>query len=155
MPLRDTRTDNNRLFHIAATIACALTATLVIKGIARPRRCPLAAHHTIQARITTMSIAICGRCDVRDPHALPTRAAAMIEPVSADCLRKTGICADTAGDFRRFAPQLRRTRSSETKPNAGKAGISGPFLGSLGKVGRSQDCMAGAAGIESSIPYFG
>ena len=64
------------------------------------------------------------------------RAAVVIKPVSADSLRKTGICADKAGDFRQFPPQDRRTGSPETKPNTRKAGISGPFPrlpGSLAK----------------------
>src|SRR4051812_15302296 len=55
----------------------------------------------------------------------------MIEPVSAHSLRKTGIFPDMAGDFRRFAPPLRRTESPETKPNARIAAISGPFSGLL------------------------
>jgi hypothetical protein len=33
----------------------------------------------------------------------------------------------TAGDFRRFPPQLRQTRNLETNPNARKARISGLF----------------------------
>src|SRR3954447_5523561 len=36
----------------------------------------------------------------------------MIKPVSAESLRKTGIFADKAGDFRRFPPQVRRTGES-------------------------------------------
>ena len=55
------------------------------------------------------------------------RAAVMIELVSADSFRKTGISVDKAGDCRRFAPQGGRTGSPETKSNARKAGISGPF----------------------------
>jgi hypothetical protein len=58
----------------------------------------------------------------------------VIKPVSADSLRKTGIFADKAGDFRRFLPQDRRTESSETKSNARKAGISGPFSRFLGSL---------------------
>jgi hypothetical protein len=50
----------------------------------------------------------------------------VIKPVSADNLRKTGISADKAGDFR--PPQ----DQPETKLNARKARISGPFLRSLG-----------------------
>ena len=50
-----------------------------------------------------------------------------IKPVSADNLRKTGIFAEKAGDFQRFPPQDRETGSPETKANARKAGISGPF----------------------------
>ncbi len=56
------------------------------------------------------------------------RAAVVIKPVSADSLRKMGIFADKGGDFRRFPPQVRRTGSPETRSNARKAGISGPFL---------------------------
>src|SRR5712672_3558845 len=64
------------------------------------------------------------------------RAAVVIKPVSADSLRKTGIFADKAGDFRRFPPQVRRTGGLETKSNARKAGISGAlsrFSGSVAK----------------------
>src|SRR6478752_3091791 len=42
--------------------------------------------------------------------------------------------ADKAGDFRRFPPQDRRTGSPETKSNARKAGISGPFSRFLGSL---------------------
>ena len=42
------------------------------------------------------------------------RAAVVIEPVSDDSLRKTGIFPDTAGDFRRFLSQFRQTGSLET-----------------------------------------
>lgn len=56
-------------------------------------------------------------------HSRDLGAAVVIEPVSADSLRKMGIFADRGGDFRRFAPQLGRTKSPETKPNARKAGI--------------------------------
>jgi hypothetical protein len=55
------------------------------------------------------------------------RAAVVIEPVSADSLRKTGISADRAGDFRRFPPQDRPIGSPETKSNTRKARISGPI----------------------------
>jgi hypothetical protein len=60
------------------------------------------------------------------------RAAVMIEPVSADSLRKTGIFADEAGDFRRFRPQGRRRL--ETRANAQKAGIFGRFSRLLGRL---------------------
>jgi hypothetical protein len=56
-----------------------------------------------------------------------SRAAVVIKPVSANSLRKTGIFAGRAGNFRRFSPQVRRIGSPETKANARKAGISGPF----------------------------
>ena len=58
-----------------------------------------------------------------------TRAAVLIKPVSADSLPKTGIFAETAGDFQPFPPQIRRSRILETEANAQKAGISGPFSG--------------------------
>ena len=60
------------------------------------------------------------------------RAAVVIEPVSAESLRKTGIFPDEAGDFRRFPTHVRRIWSSETNPNARKAGISGLFSRLLG-----------------------
>jgi hypothetical protein len=65
------------------------------------------------------------------------RAAVVIKTVSADSLRKTGIFADKAGDFRRFPPEDRRTGSPETKSNARKAGISGPFSRFLGSLAES------------------
>src|SRR5450631_787905 len=71
------------------------------------------------------------------PHSFP-RAAVVIKPVSSGSLRKTGIFADKAGDFRRFPPQVRQSGSPETKANARKARISGPFsrlLGSLAERG--------------------
>jgi hypothetical protein len=64
----------------------------------------------------------------------------VIKPVADNSLRKTGIFAERAGDFRRFPPQDRRTGSPETnrmrekpvfaashvsraaRPNAGMAG---------------------------------
>jgi hypothetical protein len=67
-----------------------------------------------------------------------SRAAVVIEPVSADSLRKTGIFADTTGDFRRFPRQLRQNGCLETKENTRKAWISGPFSrlsGSLAERG--------------------
>ncbi len=60
---------------------------------------------------------------VQNPLAL--RATVLIELVSANRLRKTGIFAETAGDFWPFPLRLRETGSPETKPNAQKPGISG------------------------------
>ncbi|XIA63305.1 hypothetical protein ACFIOY_29590 [Bradyrhizobium sp. TZ2] len=51
----------------------------------------------------------------------------MIKPVSADSLRKTGIFADKAGDFRPFPPLGEQSDSPETEVAARKAGLSGPF----------------------------
>ena len=51
----------------------------------------------------------------------------MIEPVSAESLRKTGIFADKAGDFRRFPPQDRRTGSPETKLECAKSRDFRPY----------------------------
>ena len=70
----------------------------------------------------------------------------MIKPVSADSLRKTGIFADKAGDFRRFPPQARRTGSPETKSNARKAGISGPFSRFLGSLAERRNGWLGREG---------
>jgi len=61
-------------------------------------------------------------------------AAVVIEPVSAHILPKTGIFAEKAGDFRRFPSQPRQSGSPETKANARKAGISGPFSRLLGSL---------------------
>jgi hypothetical protein len=51
-------------------------------------------------------------------------AAVVLELISAVSLRKTGIFADRARDFRRFPPQDAQTGSSETKSNARKARIA-------------------------------
>jgi len=50
----------------------------------------------------------------------------------AASLRKTGISAGTAGDFRKFEPQDPQVESPATKSNARKTGISGLFAGFLG-----------------------
>jgi hypothetical protein len=76
------------------------------------------------------------------------RAAVVIEPVSATSLRKTGIFADKAGDFRRFPPRDRQTGGPETKSNARKAGISGPFSRFLGSLAECRTgWLAGRGGI--------
>ena len=74
------------------------------------------------------------------------RAAVVIEPVSGDSLRKTGVFADKAGDFRRFPPQVRRSGSPETKANARKAGISGPFSPLLGSLAERRTGWLGREG---------
>lgn len=51
------------------------------------------------------------------------RAAVVIEPVSADSLRKMGISADTAGDFRRFPPQVRQAGAQRRKRMRRKPGF--------------------------------
>lgn len=76
----------------------------------------------------------------------------MIKPVSADSLRKTGIFADKAGDFRRFPPQVRRTGSPETKSNARNAGISGPFSRFLGSLAERRNGWLTTKGSNSHIP---
>jgi hypothetical protein len=68
------------------------------------------------------------------PISLPSPAAVVIKPVSADSLRKTGIFADKAGDFWQIPPQVRRSGSPETKSNTREAGISGPFSRLLGSL---------------------
>jgi hypothetical protein len=59
----------------------------------------------------------------------------MIEPVSTDCLSKTGVFTKTAGDFPRFPPQGRPTGSLETKSNRRKARISSPIARRLRTLG--------------------
>jgi hypothetical protein len=68
------------------------------------------------------------------------RAAVAIELVSADSFRKTGILADKAGDFRRFPPRI---GVPETKSNARKVGISGPFSRLLGSLAVCRNCWLG------------
>jgi hypothetical protein len=80
------------------------------------------------------------------------RAAVVIKPVSADSLRKTGIFADKAGDFRRFPPQVRRTGIPETKSYARKAGISGPFSRFLGSLPEHRNGWLETEGSNSRIP---
>jgi hypothetical protein len=72
-----------------------------------------------------------------------SRAAVVIEPVSAESLRKMGIFAVNAGDFRRFPPRDRRTGSTETKPNARKAGIFGLFSRVLGSLAERRNGWLG------------
>jgi hypothetical protein len=62
------------------------------------------------------------------------RAAVLIEPVSANSLRKTGIFGEVTGDFPGFPPLLRHSGSPETEANARKARISGPFRDLLGSL---------------------
>jgi hypothetical protein len=75
-----------------------------------------------------------------------SRAAVVIEPVSADSLRETGIFADKARDFRRFPPHVGRTGSPETNPNARKAGISGLFSRLLGSLADRRNAWLGREG---------
>jgi hypothetical protein len=67
--------------------------------------------------------------EILSVHEIDSRpqAAVVFKPVSADSLRKTGIFADTAGDFPRFPHQDRRTGSLETKSNTRKAGFPARF----------------------------
>jgi len=53
------------------------------------------------------------------------RAAVVIEPVSANSLRKTGIFREWAGDFPAFRSGDWKSGRVETKSNAGKARIPG------------------------------
>lgn len=86
--------------------------------------------------------------------AMCARAAVVIKPVSADSLRKTGIFADKAGDFRRFPPQVRRTGSPETKSSERKAGISGPFSGFFGSLAERMNGWLPWEGTNSEIPDY-
>ncbi len=69
----------------------------------------------------------------------------MIEPVSADSLRKTGIFADLAGDFCRFRHRDLQTTAPETESIARKARVSGPFQHPPAKFGETLGCLAGNA----------
>ena len=78
-----------------------------------------------------------------------TGAAVVIEPVSADSHRKTGIFADTAGDFRpilacflNFAKSGVRKRQIREKP--GFPAYSRVYRGPR----RTPEWLAGAGGIE-------
>lgn len=70
----------------------------------------------------------------------------MIEPVSVDSLRKTGIFADTAGDFLRFSPQARQSESPETKAMREKPAPGHSHV-SLGTC-PTWECLAGAGVFE-------
>jgi hypothetical protein len=59
------------------------------------------------------------------------RAAVEIKPISADSLRKTGIFAEKAGDFRRFPPSGSRNWESGDEVYCGKRRHFQPILGSL------------------------
>ena len=65
-------------------------------------------------------------------------AAVAIETISANNLCKTGIPADRAGDFERFAPRDAVTGRPETKSITRKAGISGHFSGLLGNLANAR-----------------
>jgi hypothetical protein len=82
---------------------------------------------------------------------LQLRAAVVIKPVSYNSLRKTGIFAERAGDFRRFPPQDRRTGSPETNRMREKP-VFTAVATSLGQLGRMQEWLAGAKGFE---PRYG
>jgi hypothetical protein len=69
--------------------------------------------------------------------------AVAIEAISADSLRKTGISADRAGDFRRSAPQDPVTVNPETKSITRNAGISGPFSRLLGTLAGRMNAWLG------------
>jgi hypothetical protein len=71
------------------------------------------------------------------------RAAVVIKPVSANSLSKTGIFAEKAGDFRPFPPSPRQTGGPETKANARKARISGPFSRLLGSLAERRNGWLG------------
>ena len=58
----------------------------------------------------------------------PAETPVLIELVSADSLPKTGIFAETAGDFRGFSPHVRLSGRPETETNGEKPGF---LLGSL------------------------
>jgi len=76
----------------------------------------------------------------------------LIGPVSADCLSKTVIFAETAGDFPGFRPQDRQSGSPETEANARKAGISGPFSRLLGSLAERWSAWLPWEGSNSHIP---
>ena len=82
----------------------------------------------------------------------PSRAAVVIKPVSADSLRRTGIFADKAGDFRRFPLKVGRTGRPETKSNARKAGISGTFSRFLVSPAECRTAWLGREDSNSRIP---
>jgi len=69
------------------------------------------------------------------------------KPVSDNSLRKTGIFAGRAGDFRRFPPQDRRTGSPETNRMREKP-VFASIATSLGQLGRMQEWLAEAGGYE-------
>lgn len=70
----------------------------------------------------------------------------VIEQVSADSLRKTRIFADTAGDFRRFRHWDWEIGSLETRSNARKARISGPFWRLFGSPAERRNGWLGREG---------
>jgi hypothetical protein len=72
----------------------------------------------------------------------------VIELVSADSLRKTGIFPDKGGDFRRFSPPGRQKREAGDRSECAKRRDIRPILTSLGKPGQTREWVAGAGGIE-------
>jgi len=73
------------------------------------------------------------------------RAAVLIEPVSSDSLPKTGIFAETAGDFWRFPPHVRQRGSPETQAIARK-----PVFPARFRVSRKARQIAGMRGWRRS-----
>jgi hypothetical protein len=67
----------------------------------------------------------------------------VIKPVSVESLCETVISGDTARDFRRFPPLDRRARRAETKSNARKARISGPFSRLFGDIAERRNGWLG------------
>jgi hypothetical protein len=106
---------------------------------------------SLQVGHVTRSTRECIRKLISVRGRLPLSGGSRDQTVSASSLRKTGILADTAGDFPRFPPQDRRTESPETKSNMRRAGISG-HSALLWEPGRTREWVAGAVGIE---PRYG
>jgi hypothetical protein len=80
------------------------------------------------------------------------RAAVVIEPVSANSLRETGVFRETSGDFPPFRPREWETGSLETKPNGEKARISRPFRRGLQTVAIRRTGWLGREGSNSKLP---
>jgi hypothetical protein len=84
------------------------------------------------------------------------RPAVVIELVSADSLRKTGIFPNWAGDFSAFGRLRRQIWSVETTGEQGKPRCLRPFRALMGNGVREQDWLAGdavlIAPVSSRIP---
>ena len=76
------------------------------------------------------------------------RAAGLIEPVSADSLLKTGIFAETAGDFRAIFTSCLAKREAGDQSECAKSRDFRLVPGSLGKPSRALECVAEVVGFE-------
>src|SRR4029077_17225762 len=102
-------------------------------------------------RCSNTTIGVCAELPcrfVRCQRKIPTACSGGSNPVSGRSLRKTGIFADSAGDFWAFGHAKQRNESVETERESAKARYWRAFLRLCRENLPSADCLAGAGGIE-------